>query len=96
MKYLNPPVGRNVIFNELYTIGFKPYVPMSICSPIVTTYKIPKYIKEFDFDKYSKMLREQNIVLYPSPLNNKRVIRVGNIGDIFLCFSVKCISILYL
>ena len=73
---------NNIVFNELYTIGFKPYVPMSICSPIVTTYKIPKYIKEFDFDKYSRMLREQNIVLYPSPLNNNRVIRVGNIGDI--------------
>ena len=81
-RYSNYYRLNQIIYTELINFGCKPYLNRDINSPIVSTYYIPDYIHEFDFDTYAKRLKDYNIVLYPSPIDNKRLIRVGNIGDI--------------
>jgi len=83
---------NNIIYNELINIGFKSYLPRTINGPIVTTFILPDYITNFNFDSFSKILRNYNIVLYPSPLNNDRLIRIGNIGDININELYFCIK----
>ena len=63
-------------------IGCIPYLNREINSPIVSTYFIPEYIKNFNFNKLADGLKLHKIILYPSPINNPRLIRIGNIGDI--------------
>ena len=75
-------VLNDIVYDELIVDGFSPYIRKFYCSPIVSTYTIPNYLKDFNFGTYAKELRDHNIVLYPSPIPNDRVIRIGNIGDI--------------
>ena len=81
-RYSNYYRFNQIIYTELINFGCKPYLNRDINSPIVSTYYIPDYIHEFDFDTYAKRLKDYNIVLYPSPIDNPRLIRIGNIGDI--------------
>jgi len=85
---------NTIIYNELTEFGFIPYIPKTINSPIVSTYYIPEYISNFDFDVFSQALRKYNIILYPSPINNTRLIRIGNIGDITIDEMYKCTHII--
>ena len=85
---------NTIIYNTLTDIGFVPYLDKEINSPIVSTYYIPDYINNFNFDTYSKRLRIHNIVLYPSPLNKPNIIRIGNIGDITIDELHKCLNIM--
>lgn len=81
-RYKKYKDNNKIVRNELTSIGFRDYVDKSICSPVVSTYHIPSYIENFDFNNFSQELRKKNIVLYPSPINEPDIIRVGNIGDI--------------
>lgn len=83
---------NEIIYNELINIGFKSYLPRNINGPIVTTFILPDYIDNLNFNTFSKNLREQNIVLYPSPINDDRLIRIGNIGDININELYFCIK----
>lgn len=83
---------NTIIYNELMNIGFKPYISRDINGPIVTTFILPHYITNFNFETFSQILREQNIVLYPSPINDERLIRIGNIGDIDINELYFCIK----
>ena len=83
---------NNLIYTELINIGFKHYIPRKINGPIVTTFILPDYVTKFNFDRFSNILRDYNIVLYPSPLNNDRLIRIGNIGDININELYFCIK----
>lgn len=85
---------NSIVNKELTQMGFKSYIPKNICSPILSTFYIPNYVKEFDFNNYSEVLRKHNIVLYPSPINNNRVIRVGNIGDITIDEMYQALGIM--
>ena len=75
-------VLNDIVYDELIVDGFSPYIRKFNCSPICSTYTIPNHIKDFNFGTFAKELRDHNIVLYPSPIPNDRVIRIGNIGDI--------------
>ena len=83
---------NQIIYNELTEFGFTPYLDRKINSPIVSTYYIPEYIKNFDFEILSQNLKKNNIVLYPSPIDNPRLIRIGNIGDITVDDLYKCLN----
>ena len=92
---------NQIIYNELTDIGFTPYLDRKINSPIVSTYYIPEYIINFDFDIFSQNLKKYKIVLYPSPIDNQRLIRIGNIGDIsveeiYYCLNIMKIELLKL
>ena len=92
-KYL---IYNNIINNELIKIGCRPYISREYNGPIVSTFYIPSYITNFDFDIFSHNLRKYNIVVYPSPLNNANLIRIGNIGDITYSELIKTINIICL
>lgn len=93
-RYNRYKLFNDIIYKELTKIEFEPYLPREICGPIVSTYYIPQYIKEFNFDTFSKRLRKKNIILYPSPINNPRLIRIGNIGDITMKELVESLNII--
>ena len=83
---------NSIIYNELINLGFKPYISRKINGPIVTTFILPDYVTNFSFESFSQILRDYNIVLYPSPLNDDRLIRIGNIGDININELYFCIK----
>jgi len=81
-RYDNYTILNTIIYDELIDLGFKPYLERDINSPIVSTYIIPDYLTNFNFDVFARNLKKHKIILYPSPINNPNLIRIGNIGDI--------------
>ena len=53
-RHENYKVLNDVVYNELIINGFTPYINKSICSPIVSTYTIPNYVKDFNFELMRK------------------------------------------
>jgi 2-aminoethylphosphonate-pyruvate transaminase len=81
-RYEHYKLLNSIVYNELINIGFKPYLNKEINSPVVSTYIIPDYLTNFNFDLFARNLKKHKIILYPSPINNPTLIRISNIGDI--------------
>lgn len=78
----NYNVKHNIVYNKLVEMGFKSYIPKEMYGNIGGSYYIPKRRKQFDFNHFADYLNKHNIVVYPSALDDPRIIRIGNIGNI--------------
>ena len=92
-RYEKYTILNTIIYEKLLTLGFKPYIDKHINSPIVSTYIIPDYLNNFDFELFARNLKKHKIILYPSPINNPNLIRIGNIGDISINELKLCLTI---
>ena len=92
-RYEKYTILNRIIYEELISLGFKLYLERDINSPIVSTYIIPDYLNNFDFELFARNLKKHKIILYPSPINNPNLIRIGNIGDIYINELKLCLTI---
>jgi 2-aminoethylphosphonate-pyruvate transaminase len=88
-KYLT---YNQIIYNELHSLGFIPYLQRDINGPISSTFYIPKYIKNFDYNRFSKNLQKHNIIVGPSPIDDQILIRICNLGDINILELIVCVT----
>jgi 2-aminoethylphosphonate-pyruvate transaminase len=91
-RYNNYVNYNKIIYNELHGLGFIPYLPRDINGSISNTFYIPNYIKNFDYNNFSKQLQKHNIIVGPSPIDEPRLIRICNLGDITISELIVCIT----
>ena len=83
---------NSIVYKELIAYGFTPYLPREYNGPIVSTFYLPEFVKNFDFNVFANRLKKDNIIIYPSPINNPNLIRIGNIGNITDKELLYCLS----
>lgn len=88
--------NNNMMINGLRTLNLKPLIPEKYNSNILNSFLLSDNIqKKFNFDKFALNLKKNNIVVYPSPINKNKILRLGNIGDLTnseICYAISLIN----
>ena len=61
-------------------IGFRPLLPTSLQSPIITSFHDP--VADFDFARFYGLLKQRGFVIYPGKVTHADTFRIGTIGDV--------------
>ena len=79
-------------------MNLKPLISEKYNSKILNSFVIPDTFyktTKFNFDKFALNLKKNNIVVYPSPIDKNKILRLGNIGDLTnveLCYAISLIN----
>jgi 2-aminoethylphosphonate-pyruvate transaminase len=63
-------------------MGFVEYVPPSLQSYIITSFRYPKNAR-FEFNEFYNRLSDKGFVIYPGKVSDADCFRIGTIGRIF-------------
>ncbi len=74
--------NHEALLEEMAQLGFQPYLPPELQSPIITTFRYPDDPR-FDFEAFYSLLSERGLVIYPGKLTRENCFRIGTIGRLF-------------
>jgi 2-aminoethylphosphonate-pyruvate transaminase len=74
--------NHEVLVAGMKRLGFQPYLPTSVQSPIITSFIFPPD-PAFTFDAFYRRLSELGHIIYPGKISQADTFRIGSIGRIF-------------
>lgn len=74
--------NHEVLVEGMKYLGFQPYLPTSVQSPIITSFIFPPD-PAFTFDAFYRRLSELGHIIYPGKISQADTFRIGSIGRIF-------------
>jgi 2-aminoethylphosphonate-pyruvate transaminase len=81
-RYARYRGNHETLIEEMSQLGFQPYLPPELQSPIITTFRYPDDPR-FDFEAFYSLLGERGLVIYPGKLTRENCFRIGTIGRLF-------------
>lgn len=79
--------NQTLLVEGMLFLGFKPYVPRALQSPIITSFIEPEFIPgrkiKFEFSAFYQYLKEHGFIIYPGKISKFNTFRIGSIGHIF-------------
>jgi len=73
--------NQQLLVNGMKELGFRPFLPKELQSPIITSFVYPTL--DFNFDSFYKTVKKLGFVLYPGKVSQADTFRIGNIGEVF-------------
>ncbi len=74
--------NHSALLEGMKRLGFKPYLPPSVQSYIITAFHCPADPR-FEFSEFYRRLSDEGFIIYPGKLGCANTFRIGNIGHIF-------------
>lgn len=73
--------NQRCLVQAMRAVGFRPYLPVEVQGPIITTFHQPA--APFVFETFYQRLHDRGFVIYPGKLTAADTFRVGSIGQLF-------------
>lgn len=70
------------LLEGMIDLGFRPFLPKSLQSEIITSFFIPDH-PDFSFEGFYQALSERGCLIYPGKVGKAPCFRIGTIGDLF-------------
>lgn len=83
--------NQNMLVNGMRRMGFTTLLPLTLQSPIITSFMAPGW-PDYNFSTFYQMLKEKGFVIYPGKVTNAETFRIGNIGEIYENDILKLLS----
>ncbi|MDR2965523.1 MAG: 2-aminoethylphosphonate--pyruvate transaminase [Treponema sp.] len=80
-RYARYKNNQKTLVNGMKHLGFKPLLPESLHSPVITSFYYPENCN-FSFIDFYNFLKGEGYVIYPGKISKAQTFRIGNIGDI--------------
>ena len=74
--------NNRLLVEGMKQMGFRPYVPAEVQSPIITTFHYPDSFPG-NFDTMYRYIKERGYAIYPGKVTDAETFRIGNIGEIY-------------
>ncbi|MCP5521797.1 MAG: 2-aminoethylphosphonate--pyruvate transaminase [Verrucomicrobiales bacterium] len=74
--------NHGILMAGMKALGFQPYLPAEIQSPIITAFRHPGDPR-FRFDDFYHRLSDRGMIIYPGKLTQVDTFRIGTIGRLF-------------
>jgi 2-aminoethylphosphonate-pyruvate transaminase len=81
LRYARYRDNQILLVESMKRIGLSPYLPDSLQSPFITTFKYPEW-NGFTFESFYQFLKNRGFVIYPGKLTDAEVFRIGTMGDV--------------
>jgi len=72
--------NHTILMAGMRKLGFAPYLPAAVQSPIITSFYYPN--PPFNFTEFYRRLAEKGMIIYPGKISQVDCFRIGSIGRI--------------
>jgi 2-aminoethylphosphonate-pyruvate transaminase len=72
--------NQRILSEGMRVLGFRPLLPESVQSPIITSFLYPT--PNFNFKSFYQAVKRAGFVIYPGKISQAPTFRIGNIGDV--------------
>lgn len=73
--------NHRILVEGMEALGFRPLLPPSLRSPIITAFHRPEQ-ERYEFSRFYRLLKEKGFVIYPGKVTELETFRIGHIGDV--------------